>query len=240
MHFARGCCDGIVNFCGAAASLPPGGSQGRSRAGALNACKGPLTGLDLHFLPRRGRKLRCCPRPAGDKQMPTGHLHWMGSGPFLDQNKRGGACLLFWVQLRNINPNRYYPQTRAQRQRVASEKEEQRSECALTFEKSRSKRYRACSDVVPLTGLEPVRSCLQRILSPRCLPFHHNGTYSQYTITNSPRRQVRAGPGSGCKGPGSCPGTSPVPGGSWPSWHPRSALRRSRTRCCRPSAPPDT
>ena len=32
--------------------------------------------------------------------------------------------------------------------------------------------------VVPLTGLEPVRSCPQRILSPRCLPFHHNGIYS--------------------------------------------------------------
>ena len=31
--------------------------------------------------------------------------------------------------------------------------------------------------VVPLTGLEPVRSCPQRILSPRCLPFHHNGVY---------------------------------------------------------------
>ena len=31
--------------------------------------------------------------------------------------------------------------------------------------------------VVPLTGLEPVRSCPQRILSPRCLPFHHSGVY---------------------------------------------------------------
>ena len=31
--------------------------------------------------------------------------------------------------------------------------------------------------LVPLTGLEPVRSCPQRILSPRCLPFHHNGIY---------------------------------------------------------------
>ena len=29
--------------------------------------------------------------------------------------------------------------------------------------------------LVPLTGLEPVRSCPQRILSPRCLPFHHSG-----------------------------------------------------------------
>ena len=31
--------------------------------------------------------------------------------------------------------------------------------------------------LVPLTGLEPVRSRLQRILSPRCLPFHHSGGY---------------------------------------------------------------
>ena len=31
--------------------------------------------------------------------------------------------------------------------------------------------------LVPLTGLEPVRSRPQRILSPRCLPFHHNGVY---------------------------------------------------------------
>ena len=32
-----------------------------------------------------------------------------------------------------------------------------------------------CVFLVPLTGLEPVRSRPQRILSPRCLPFHHNG-----------------------------------------------------------------
>ena len=36
-----------------------------------------------------------------------------------------------------------------------AEKEEQRNEYALTFEKSRSKRYTACSDVVEVTGLEP-------------------------------------------------------------------------------------
>ena len=35
--------------------------------------------------------------------------------------------------------------------------EEQRKERALTFEKSRSKQYRACSDVVPMAGLEPAR-----------------------------------------------------------------------------------
>ena len=34
-----------------------------------------------------------------------------------------------------------------------------------------------CVFLVPLTGLEPVRSCPQRILSPRCLPFHHSGVY---------------------------------------------------------------
>ena len=94
--------------------------------------------------------------------------------------------------------------------------------------------------LVPLTGLEPVRSRLQRILSPRCLPFHHNGTYSKYTITDSPGRQVTAGPGSGCKEPDSCPGTSPTPAGPWLSWNPRSVGRRSRIPYCRPSVPPGT
>ena len=31
--------------------------------------------------------------------------------------------------------------------------------------------------LVPLTGLEPVRSCDQGILSPWCLPFHHSGLF---------------------------------------------------------------
>ena len=30
-------------------------------------------------------------------------------------------------------------------------------------------------DLVPVTGLEPVRDCSQGILSPWCLPFHHTG-----------------------------------------------------------------
>ena len=33
-------------------------------------------------------------------------------------------------------------------------KEERRRECALIFAKNRSKRYKACSDAVPLTGIE--------------------------------------------------------------------------------------
>ena len=35
---------------------------------------------------------------------------------------------------------------------------------------------------MPLTGLEPVRSCPQRILSPRCLPFHHNGVDYRFIL----------------------------------------------------------
>ena len=87
----------------------------------------------------------------------------------------GKSLPFLLVQLCNSNPNRSHHQTRAQRKRVAAEKEEQRSECALTFEKSRSKRCKACSDVVPVTGLEPVRCRQRRILSPLRLPFHHTG-----------------------------------------------------------------
>ena len=59
-------------------------------------------------------------------------------------------------------------------------KEEQRRKRALIFAKNRSKRYKACSDVVPLIGLEPIRSCPRGILSPLCLPIppqRHGYTY---------------------------------------------------------------
>ena len=46
-------------------------------------------------------------------------------------------------------------QTGAQRQRVRFGVETQRRARTLTFEKSRSKRYKACSDVAPQVGLEP-------------------------------------------------------------------------------------
>ena len=32
-------------------------------------------------------------------------------------------------------------------------------------------------EVVPVTGLEPVRCCQREILSLQCLPFHHTGGY---------------------------------------------------------------
>ena len=74
---------------------------------------------------------------------------WFESYPNRKQKREAKATLFYLVHHGNPNPNRSYHQTRAQRKRVAAEKEEQRRECALTFEKSRSKRYKACSDVVP-------------------------------------------------------------------------------------------
>ena len=43
----------------------------------------------------------------------------------------------------------------AKRAKSFAEEEEQRRERALIFEKNRSKRYKACSDVVRITGIEP-------------------------------------------------------------------------------------
>ena len=50
------------------------------------------------------------------------------------------------------------PPTASPAQRVAVGKEEQRRERALTYKISRSKRYKACSDVVREAGLEPARA----------------------------------------------------------------------------------
>lgn len=107
-----------------------------------------------------------------------------------------------------------------------------------------------CSEIkkmVPLTGLEPVRSCPQRILSPRCLPFHHSGGFAyfstrqgnrQVTDQKSAVKEVKADPDSGQRLPGSAPRTNSAPVDPWSEWPPRSAGRRCRTRCSPPSAPP--
>ena len=39
----------------------------------------------------------------------------------------------------------------------------------------------SCSFLVPKIGLEPIRSCPRRILSPLCLPFHHSGEREKTT-----------------------------------------------------------
>ena len=58
------------------------------------------------------------------------------------------------VLLSNPYPNRSDHQKRARRKRGAAEKEEQRRECARTFEKKRSKRYEACSNVKIVTSFD--------------------------------------------------------------------------------------
>ena len=45
-------------------------------------------------------------------------------------------------------------------------KEEQRNERTLTFKKSRSKRYEACSDVEQVTGIEPACSAWEADILP--------------------------------------------------------------------------
>ena len=122
-----------------------------------------------------GRKLRFASVKPSAVVLIRATTNGFGSSPYIKQKREAKASLFYMVQLSNPYPNRSHHQTQAQCKRVAAEKEEQRRECALTFEKSRSKRYKACSDVVPVTGLEPVRRNLQGILSPWCLPFHHTG-----------------------------------------------------------------
>ena len=63
--------------------------------------------------------------------------------------------------MESANPESKH-QTATQPRRLRFGEEEQRHERALTFEKNRSKRYKACSDVVRVEGLEPPASCSQR------------------------------------------------------------------------------
>jgi len=57
------------------------------------------TGVDLHFLPRGGRKLRICRHRAGGKQMSTGHLHleWFDS-PTRPNKKEVLQAPLFYLE----------------------------------------------------------------------------------------------------------------------------------------------
>ena len=49
-----------------------------------------------------------------------------------------------------------------------TKKEEQRYEQTLIFEKNQSKRYKACSDVVGVTGLEPAASRPPDVCATSC------------------------------------------------------------------------
>ena len=72
---------------------------------------------------------------------------------------RKKAPISFWYKWRYRTYGfRQRIPNRSPAQRVRFGAEEQRRERALTFEKSRSKRYKACSDVVRVTGFEPAAS----------------------------------------------------------------------------------
>ena len=68
-----------------------------------------------------------------------------------------------------------FPQTANQRKRLRFEKEEQRRECAPTYKISRSKRYKACSDVAEMEGFEPPHA-LRRLPDFESGPFSRLGT----------------------------------------------------------------
>ena len=60
-------------------------------------------------------------------------------------------------------------------------KEEQRRERALIFVKNRSKRYRACSDVVEVTGFEPAAFWSR---TKRATKLRYTSTWSQHRDSN--------------------------------------------------------
>ena len=76
------------------------------------------------------------------------------------------------VHYGNPNPNRSQHQTRAQRKRVAAEKEEQRSECALTFQKKSE---------------QAIQSLLRRGAGV------HNGLNKNRSLRSSQRQAASAG-----------------------------------------------
>ena len=71
-----------------------------------------------------------------------------------------GQLKSIFLNRENTRPQGGTP-TASPAQRVAVGKEAQRRERALTFKKSRSKRYIACSDVAQRVGFEPTWDCSQ-------------------------------------------------------------------------------
>ncbi len=46
--------------------------------------------------------------------------------------------------------------------------------------------------LVPRAGLEPARTCVHRILSPACLPFHHQGKCVNQIIKKGEKQNMFA------------------------------------------------
>ena len=135
--------------------------------------------------PQGARRIRKAAKPPMAAQRVAVRKEEQGSGrmtSFLPQAKKTSEQSGLCSDVDRGGQNRYFliirkyrraaaAPNRSPAQRVRFGKEEQRRERALTFEKSRSKRYKACSDVVPVVGLEPTRYRYQRILSPSRLPI---------------------------------------------------------------------
>ena len=124
--------------------------------------------------------------------MPPGHLGWCVRenrrgfpSRFQSIRRSGPFCLLqngkapkgkrqavpvssFCTNAQKIlfRPKGLPTPNRSPAKRVRFGEEEQRHERALTFKKSRSKRYRACSDVVEVGGVEPPSESTLTGLSP--------------------------------------------------------------------------
>ena len=91
-----------------------------------------------------------------------------------------------------ICPKKEKP-NRSPAQRVRFGKEEQRHERALTYKISRSKRYRACSDVVRAMGLEPTRPYGHKHLKLACLPIPARSLTEYPAIIAKPGSLSRGG-----------------------------------------------
>ena len=79
------------------------------------------------------------------------------------------------------------PRTQWSESRPGSE--EQRNECALTFEKSRSKRYAACSDVAEAVGFEPTVPCGTLDFETVPLRRHIEAVHGSYYALNPLKNQ---------------------------------------------------
>ena len=107
------------------------------------------------------------------------------------------------------------PRPQASRACPFAEKEEQGSGRMASFSpkaKKKPEQSGLCSDVVPLTGVEPVRHCCLGILSPVCLPISPQRLTNTLLYSQSPPKSRKSAAAAWAKksdpsGPPSPPGS---------------------------------
>ena len=107
------------------------------------------------------------------------------------------------------------PRTQASRACPFAEKEEQGNERMASFSpkaKKKPEQSGLCSDVVPLTGVEPVRHCCLGILSPVCLPISPQRLTNTLLYSQSPPKSRKSAAAAWAKK--SSPSGPPSPPGS--------------------------